>query len=55
VQMIRDPATGKEHSSVDPEKCMGCGSCVVSCRNGARSMKVVRPPEHIPRQIARLY
>jgi len=55
VQMIKDPATGKERSSVDPEKCMGCGSCVVSCRSGARSMKVVRPPEHIPQQIARLY
>jgi ferredoxin len=55
VRMITDPATGKERSSVDAEKCMGCGSCVVSCRGGARSMKAVRPPEHIPRQIARLY
>ena len=55
VQMVKDPATGKELSSVDPGKCMGCGSCVVSCRGGARSMKVVRPPEHIPQQIARLY
>jgi ferredoxin len=53
--MIKDPATGTERSSVDPEKCMGCGSCVVSCRSGARSMKVVRPAEHIPQQIARLY
>jgi ferredoxin len=40
---------------VDAEKCMGCGSCVVSCVNGARSMKVVRPPEHIPPQAERLY
>ena len=55
VRMKSEPGTGKEYSSVDPEKCMGCGSCVVSCRNEARSMKVVRPPEHIPQQIARLY
>jgi NAD-dependent dihydropyrimidine dehydrogenase PreA subunit len=55
VRMTTDAETNQEHSSVDPEKCMGCGSCVVSCRSSARSMKLVRPPEHVPREIARLY
>jgi ferredoxin len=27
---------------------MGCGCCVVTCPNGARQMKIVRSPEHIP-------
>lgn len=55
VRIEGDSATVAKHSFVDREKCMGCGSCVVSCRSGARSMKLVRPPEHIPQQIARLY
>jgi ferredoxin len=25
--------------------CMGCGCCVESCPKGARSMKIVEPPE----------
>jgi Pyruvate/2-oxoacid:ferredoxin oxidoreductase delta subunit len=30
------------------KECMGCGSCVVNCPTSALSMKIVRPPEHIP-------
>lgn len=43
-----DPAPGQKKAYVDPEKCMGCGSCVITCPAGARQMKLVRPPEHIP-------
>lgn len=42
-------------ATIDSGKCMGCGSCVVSCQNGARSMKLVRPPEHIPHTAQKLY
>lgn len=33
---------------VDSKKCMGCGVCVVSCEPKALSLRLVRPPEHIP-------
>jgi len=49
------PEIDAERAYVDAEKCMGCGSCVVSCLNAARSMKLVRPPEHIPPQAERIY
>jgi ferredoxin/biotin operon repressor len=55
IQMRYSSGIGVEVAVVDSEKCMGCGSCVVSCVNGARSMKVVRPPEHIPAQAEKIY
>jgi len=45
IQMKYDPEVDQKRSSVDEEKCMGCGCCVVTCKTGARSMKVVEPPE----------
>jgi NAD-dependent dihydropyrimidine dehydrogenase PreA subunit len=41
--------TKKMKAVIDPEKCWGCGVCVVGCdKVNALAMKVVRPPEHIP-------
>lgn len=42
---------GGERSSVDSELCRGCGCCVISCPSGARTMKLVRPPEHVPESV----
>jgi ferredoxin len=28
--------------------CMGCGSCIVGCKQKALTFELVRPPEHIP-------
>lgn len=33
---------------LDPAKCYGCGTCAVVCPQKALTMKLVRPPEHIP-------
>ena len=55
VQMKNDLKSRGQRAAVDAEKCMGCGSCAVSCTNGARSMKLVRPPEHIPQKAEKLY
>jgi len=48
IGMVRPEGSKKYKAVVDPEECFGCGSCVVGCPQEAISMKVVRPPEHIP-------
>ena len=48
ISMKDYPEVGGERAYVDPELCRGCGCCVISCPAEARTMKVVRPPEHIP-------
>ncbi len=55
AQMKHYPEFGEERAYIDAEKCMGCGSCVVSCPVGARTMKLVRPAEHIPDTTAGIY
>jgi len=30
------------------KECMGCGVCVVGCKQKALKYELVRPPEHIP-------
>ena len=48
VKMKYYPEFGEERAYIDTEKCMGCGCCVISCPSEARTMKLVRPPDHIP-------
>ncbi|MBI4289144.1 MAG: 4Fe-4S dicluster domain-containing protein [Chloroflexi bacterium] len=42
------PGRNKPVATVNPDKCWGCGLCVLKCKPGALSMKLVRPLEHIP-------
>jgi Pyruvate/2-oxoacid:ferredoxin oxidoreductase delta subunit/biotin operon repressor len=44
---------GKAH--IDPERCMGCGNCALSCSQGAISMQLIRPPEFIPDHYVGIY
>jgi len=46
------PEFGEERTTTDEDKCRGCGVCVINCPNGARTMKLARPPEHIPDSIS---
>jgi len=52
IEMVKpeDAAKSKKlKARVDPEACFGCGVCVVGCdKTQALSMKLVRPPDHIP-------
>jgi ferredoxin len=46
---MRKPANSKKLKAyVISEHCMGCGVCVFKCPNGAMSLELIRPPEHIP-------
>jgi len=53
AQMKYYPEFGEERAYIDTEKCMGCGCCVETCLVGAKSMKIVRPPEYLTTPLAR--
>ena len=52
IEMVKPDGSGKSKklkAKVDPEACYGCGVCVLGCDEAeALSMKLVRPPDHIP-------
>ncbi|MBI2917695.1 MAG: hypothetical protein HYY01_06840 [Chloroflexi bacterium] len=47
IQMVRVPGTKRLKAQIDPEKCYGCGECLLTCQPRALSLKLMRPPEHI--------
>jgi len=49
------PELDAERAYVDPQFCMGCGVCVITCPGKARTMKLVRPPEHVPAELGRTF
>jgi NAD-dependent dihydropyrimidine dehydrogenase PreA subunit len=49
--MMRPSLTSKKKKAhVLSWNCMGCGSCILGCKQGAITFELVRPPEHIPTQ-----
>ena len=48
VVMESIPDSKKVRATVDTDKCFGCGVCVLTCEPKAMSLKLMRPPEHIP-------
>lgn len=56
IEMVKSEGETKSKklkARVDPEACFGCGVCVVGCdKANALSMKLVRPPDHIPAKAA---
>ncbi len=49
--MIKYDGIKGEKAYTDPDICRGCGSCVITCKSGARTMKLVRPLEHVPESL----
>ena len=49
--MMRPSLTSKKKKAHTlPWNCMGCGSCILGCKQHAITFELVRPPEHIPAQ-----
>lgn len=54
VEMVKTPGARKMKARVVEQECMGCGVCVVGCKQMALTYELVRPPEHIPPESAAL-
>ncbi|MFC1874316.1 4Fe-4S dicluster domain-containing protein, partial [Chloroflexota bacterium] len=46
---IKNNAKGETKAVVEPEKCMGSGSCALKCPHHAIKLECIRPEEHVPR------
>lgn len=48
VEMDPIPNSKKSKARIIDEKCLGCGVCVLGCKQEALTYMLVRPPEFIP-------
>jgi len=48
IEMEKVAGSKKRKATIDADKCFGCGVCVLTCESKALTLKLVRPPEHIP-------
>ncbi len=48
IEMVTVEGAEKPKASVNQDKCLGCGVCVVGCKQKAMTFQLVRPPEFIP-------
>ncbi|MFC1822268.1 4Fe-4S binding protein [Thermodesulfobacteriota bacterium] len=56
AEMKKYPEITKWKAHIDADKCVGCGNCFVKCpKEGAVSLKAVRPPGHIPQRELDVY
>jgi Pyruvate/2-oxoacid:ferredoxin oxidoreductase delta subunit len=55
VDVKYDPERERKRSHINPDKCWGCGNCVVQCPHQAIHMELVRPPEFIPDNYTGVY
>jgi NAD-dependent dihydropyrimidine dehydrogenase PreA subunit len=50
IEEVKEPSTGKVKPYIDPDKCTGCGQCVVGCKvQGAIKMELAeKAGAHVP-------
>ena len=48
IEVEKVVGSKKHKATIDDDKCFGCGACVLTCETNALTLKLVRPPEHIP-------
>jgi translation initiation factor RLI1 len=48
IEMRKTANSKKMKAFIINEHCMGCGVCTYKCPNGAMTLELIRPPEHIP-------
>ena len=50
IELVKDPSTGKVKPYIDPNKCVGCGQCVIGCGvEGAIQMELAeKAGAHVP-------
>jgi len=48
MEMVKTQNSKKMKAHLIEKECMGCGVCVVGCKQKALTYELVRPPEHIP-------
>ena len=55
IEMVKPEGSKKSKklkAKIDADACYGCGVCVIGCdKVDALSMKIVRPPDHIPESL----
>jgi Na+-translocating ferredoxin:NAD+ oxidoreductase subunit B len=47
IEMKKVPGSKKMKAFVNTEKCMGCGLCVIGCKQKALIFDLVKPPEYL--------
>jgi NAD-dependent dihydropyrimidine dehydrogenase PreA subunit len=48
MKMVKTANSKKKKAELIAGECMGCGACVVACKQKALTYELIRPPEHIP-------
>jgi len=48
IEMRLTLTSKKKKAHITKDFCMGCGSCIVGCKQKALTFELVRPPDHIP-------
>jgi ferredoxin len=48
MKMVKPAGSKKMKAELIADECMGCGVCVVGCKQKALTYELIRPPEHIP-------
>jgi NAD-dependent dihydropyrimidine dehydrogenase PreA subunit len=48
MKMVKPAGSKKMKAELVADECMGCGVCVVRCKDKALTYELIRPSEHIP-------